>query len=640
MMNKLRSLFVRAMVLCLTLCLCLGAVTKAQAAAPDLKDLLEKLTVAFGLSQSDYENYDQLYAESLPIVYDQQNDSHYVALGGVTTGGLAVIDPTKRYATQVASQLGLTQDVICQNGLNAAGAVEFIHTHAETIAKADLITFQLDGVTLMTGCMDGALNGTPANWEAYITDEELLNYIHTFRSQMVAEYGPEYGEKNAESLAIVLEYLLYECVVYGFETLNALEALRQYNPDAVVLVLGLYNPLRGLSFTADGKTLEVGSLLEEMIGFCNAFLLVHTMDMENTAFVDCSDAQTNGFTNVTLNTTNENFIIAELMRIITATYNQFANQAGHDYIRDQILGALTEPCRHLSTSTKNARQATCTAEGYTGDRICNGCGALIQSGSVIPKLAHSYGSWTQTQAPTCTTEGQQSRSCTTCGHTETQNTGLGDHSFDSGKVTTQPSCEAEGTKTFTCTGCGKTKTETIAATGHTWDNGNITVAPGCETEGEKAVTCTVCGKADTEVIPATGHSWDDGSITVAPGCETEGEKAVTCTLCGKANTEAIPATGHNFSGYLPNGDATCQADGTKTATCSACGVKDTVADPGSKTDHTYADSVCTACGAQQPNSQDPAAEDNDSWHIWVIVFAAIAATGTCVLMIYQRKKAK
>ena len=102
----------------------------------------------------------------------------------------------------------------------------------------------------------------------------------------------------------------------------------------------------------------------------------------------------------------------------------------------------------------------------------------------------------------------------------------------------------------------------------------------------------------------------------------------------------IPATGHNFSGYLPNGDATCQADGTKTATCSTCGVKDTVADPGSKTDHTYADGVCTACGAQQPNSQDPAAEDNDSWHIWVIVFAAIAATGTCVLMIYQRKKTK
>lgn len=56
-----------------------------------------------------------------------------------------------------------------------------------------------------------------------------------------------------------------------------------------------------------------------MIDFCNAFLLVHTMDMENTAFVDCSDTQTNGFTNVTLNTTNENFIVAELMRIITAT---------------------------------------------------------------------------------------------------------------------------------------------------------------------------------------------------------------------------------------------------------------------------------------------------------------------------------
>lgn len=39
---------------------------------------------------------------------------------------------------------------------------------------------------------------------------------------------------------------------------------------------------------------------------------------------------------------------------------------------------------------KNAKDATCTEEGYTGDTVCQVCGKIIENGFVIPKLAHSY----------------------------------------------------------------------------------------------------------------------------------------------------------------------------------------------------------------------------------------------------------
>ncbi len=43
------------------------------------------------------------------------------------------------------------------------------------------------------------------------------------------------------------------------------------------------------------------------------------------------------------------------------------------------------PPRHGETELKNAKAATATAEGYTGDKVCKDCGAVLEQGTVIPK---------------------------------------------------------------------------------------------------------------------------------------------------------------------------------------------------------------------------------------------------------------
>lgn len=40
--------------------------------------------------------------------------------------------------------------------------------------------------------------------------------------------------------------------------------------------------------------------------------------------------------------------------------------------------------------TSGARAATCTAEGYTGDKVCENCGEVFEKGKTIPMLAHNY----------------------------------------------------------------------------------------------------------------------------------------------------------------------------------------------------------------------------------------------------------
>lgn len=45
---------------------------------------------------------------------------------------------------------------------------------------------------------------------------------------------------------------------------------------------------------------------------------------------------------------------------------------------------------HDVSEIVNAKEATCTTEGYTGDKICTQCGKILEKGQVIAKLGHNY----------------------------------------------------------------------------------------------------------------------------------------------------------------------------------------------------------------------------------------------------------
>lgn len=83
-----------------------------------------------------------------------------------------------------------------------------------------------------------------------------------------------------------------------------------------------------------------------------------------------------------------------------------------------------DPSYHAGYGTKtiNASDPTCTTDGYTGDSACAGCGAVLSTGSAIPAFGHSWSDWTVSKAPDEIHEGEDIRTCTTCGATETKQT--------------------------------------------------------------------------------------------------------------------------------------------------------------------------------------------------------------------------
>ena len=211
---------------------------------------------------------------------------------------------------------------------------------------------------------------------------------------------------------------------------------------------------------------------------------------------------------------------------------------------------FTVACRHADTEIRNAKDATCTAPGYTGDTYCKECGNKISSGEVIAAKGHTEVIDPAVE-PTCTEPGKtEGKHCSVCNEVlveqaEVPATG---HRWDDGKITTAATCENAGVRTYTCTVCNETKTEALDATGHT--PVDIAEQPAtCTNSGHKAGT--KCSKCDAilsgmEEIPAKGHT-EVVDPAVEPTCtesgKTEGKHCSVCNEIIVAQKE-LPAKGH------------------------------------------------------------------------------------------------
>ncbi len=74
------------------------------------------------------------------------------------------------------------------------------------------------------------------------------------------------------------------------------------------------------------------------------------------------------------------------------------------------------------TEVKDAVEAKCNQEGYTGDTYCKGCGEKIATGSKIAKPAHVVTTWTVTEPATTEKKGLKSGECSGCHATITVET--------------------------------------------------------------------------------------------------------------------------------------------------------------------------------------------------------------------------
>lgn len=176
-------------------------------------------------------------------------------------------------------------------------------------------------------------------------------------------------------------------------------------------------------------------------------------------------------------------------------------------------------CTHTDyDTTERTVPATCGEAGRV-DTICSNCGEVVSTRELPPTGAHVWGNGVVTTAPTETTPGVRTFTCSGCDQTRTETipaTGAHDYRFTKNVA---PTCTDGGYDLYTCSGCGATERRNLTdAAGHKWDGGTVTTAPTETTPGVRTRTCTVCGDIREETIPATGAS----TCTGGPSCPSYG----------------------------------------------------------------------------------------------------------------------
>ena len=342
--------------------------------------------------------------------YAAEEGDLYVALGANEAG---LGDDDARYYELVAAEYGITS--------------------SEDVANAALITYQVDAADVLLGALE-----TEANWAAYFSAEQLavveavweaaaevvamdweivgaLHYagLTAYLKEVVLEKLPAevtaHEEKIDNAIAfaatyldralalaedkkdlvvdtvagidpIVVEYaekLAFAVVSYVVNTKATIEGIQAINPDATLLVLGMYNNLNGVEVTFNGTTVDAGEYFAYAVGATNLYYTALAAINGGFAFVNIEDASVDG---AELEVSTDFGALAG--SIVTLETDITANAAGHEYIKEQIVNALAcdysayeqfdETYHYLVCSICGDKSAT--EEHTFVDNTCEKCG--------------------------------------------------------------------------------------------------------------------------------------------------------------------------------------------------------------------------------------------------------------------------
>ncbi len=301
---------------------------------------------------------------------------------------------------------------------------------------------------------------------------------------------------------------------------------------------------------------------------------------------------------------------------------------------------------------ENEVEPTCTEAGsYDMVVYCEVCGEELSRETVtVDPLGHEWGEWVVTTEPTCTEEGEETRTCERCGETETRIVDVLGHT--EGKEVkeneVEPTCTEAGSYDLViyCTVCGEElsrETITVDPLGHDWGEPTFTWS-----EDYKSVVATfVCGRDETHVMEITATVTTE---TTDPTCTEDGEVVYTATveLDGETYTDdrsvTLPAMGHTW------GEPTWEwSDDHKTATatftCTECGETYTVTDEAILTETnedgtvTYTATVIGPDGKEYTTTYTTAVPTGDAMNLSLyICLLTLSAAGAIVLLRGLKKK--
>ena len=343
--------------------------------------------------------YEQLMAflkANISAYYVVGPNSYYVALGDAGAYGPA--------ADKLAAELGMTDKYANLTFADASAGEVLAALNAAEIAKADLITLGFGANTFTAAVAADVMNAVfgeivEKDWAA-LAGTEGAAAIEAALAELTAYVAEEVGDESvAALLTVAVESFAYTYINHLVDYVVVSEAIHEINADALLVLVGMHNPMDGVVIDLDGEQLDLGEYVNYLVMLTNIYSFGYALIAEETIYVDAPDVETN-YDGAVMDIMT---FVSDLLGFEEAVVKYQPTDAGYKYIQEQIYNALNptlyeeeEACQHGAPANLKFQWAgdysTCVAV-YT----CSICGEAFTKDCLVEIL--------ETKQPTVEEEG-------------------------------------------------------------------------------------------------------------------------------------------------------------------------------------------------------------------------------------------
>lgn len=283
--------------------------------------------------------WNDAYGAATSSEYTVDDESYYVALGDDSAVSESYVD---MLAKAINEEFGTTlaYNNLAKSGETVMTVGNTIAANAAEIVKADLITLGFSNATFANEVIENVLSKKTLDldWSTLVTDEGV-QYVEQALAQIRQLLidngisGTVQGYDMTQAVMTTIESYAFSCVAYACGLPELVNAIHEINPEALVIIVGQYNPFDGVTLSMDGADIELGEYIDYLVSAAAVHATAYCMLTGNAIYVDAPNAQ--------VKNTDTEFDASDLISLaLTNSAALYPSEAGHQYICNKILKAL------------------------------------------------------------------------------------------------------------------------------------------------------------------------------------------------------------------------------------------------------------------------------------------------------------
>ena len=259
-------------------------------------------------------------------------NSTYVALGDGTAA-------TESYVEVLAAQLQAEYNITGYTNYAAAGntvgsALANIGSYTD-LADAELITLGFGSTTMLNNAFANAMSedAVDYNW-ADLVSAELAPYVEDALAEVYGEIASiGLDAETTAMLNTIVEGVAYGAVEYAVKLPQLIAAIREINADAVIVIVGQYNPMGAAVLKLGNVSVDVSEYIDYFVTGVAAHGIAYSIITGDAIFVEAPAVETTN--------TDMEWTVADLIKMLMNGFVTLdPSTAGDAYIANQILAAL------------------------------------------------------------------------------------------------------------------------------------------------------------------------------------------------------------------------------------------------------------------------------------------------------------